>query len=111
MRAVAASLGTALYETSYISTKRDYSPDNLVADFADILKEVPDRKFKDDERHPGGYVLLRHKRGALNQSILFPEDFVKQTDGFMKVIQEQAPEIAGSVKGRLERFGKSLEPQ
>lgn len=114
MRGVAASLGTALYETSYISTKQEYSSDDLVADFNDILKAAPGLKFSNEERQIGPdknfYVLLRHKRGALNQSILFPEDYLKQTDEFLKNIQELAPEIAQSVRRRLAPFGKLLWP-
>ena len=49
-----------------------------------------------------------HKRGPLNQSILFPEDFLKQTDEFLKIIQELAPGIAQSVQERLKRFEKLL---
>jgi hypothetical protein len=114
MQSVATSLGTGLYETSYISDKRDYSAKDLVADFDEMLKVAPGLKFSEEERQLGVdkayYVLLRHKHGALNQSVLFPEDYIiqKRTDEFVKMIQDLAPGISKSVQDRLERFGKTL---
>lgn len=109
---VAMSLGSAVYETSYISSKGDYSADNLVTDFTEMLQGAKDLKFSDEDAQIGpdrrSYVVLRHTHGELRQSVLFPQDFLQATDEFLGNIKEFAPRIALGVKDRLKPFQKSL---
>jgi len=109
---VALSLGTSLYETSYIGSKGNYSSENLVDDFTEMLEGAKGLKFVGEEAQLGPdkqtYVVLRHTRGELRQTVVFPQDFLGVTDEFLGDIKEAAPGIAQTMQEALKPFEKSL---
>jgi hypothetical protein len=109
------SLGTALYQTSYIVKRRDYTPDNLIEDVSSILKQADGRKFEDSELQIGNdkrpYITLTHSTRAMQQSILFPQDFLGQTAEFVGIIRKAAPTIANTVQEQLKPLDKLLWPR
>jgi hypothetical protein len=110
-KTAALSLGEALYETSYIAAERDYTDKNLVSDATALLRDGSVRRPADREGQPGPagpVVVLRAKRGALEQAVLFPEAMLGGSEEILKIISENASAIAQRVRAQLERADKTL---
>lgn len=111
---VAISLGTAIYQTSYIVRRRDYSPSNLIGDVSGLMKQADARKIDGGPQLGTDgrlYVVLTHKSGPLEQSILFPQDFLGLTGDFIKIVTENAPQIGATVQERLKNLEGALWPR
>lgn len=106
------TLGSAVYETSYIDSKGDYSAGNLVTDFSEMVYAAKDLQFSAEDTQTGAdrrsYVLLRHRHNQLWQTVLFPQDYLKVPDEFLTNLKYVAPEIEKTVRDRLRPFEKSL---
>jgi len=110
-RTAAISLGEALYETSYIATGREYTDANLIADFTTLFRDGNARLPADREGQPGPagpVVVLRARRGALEQAVLFPEAMLGRADEYVRIISENAAAIAARVRAQLERADRAL---